>query len=294
MLPPLETQRRIASILGAYDDLIEVNRRRVAVLEEMARSLFEEWFVRFRFPGHESVPLVDTPDGLLPQGWKWTPFSSLGEFMNGFAFKPTHFEDDGLPIIKIPELKNGVTQKTPCNSGADVPQKYRVSDGDLLFSWSGTFAISEWTGGPGLLNQHLFLVRPEAGVERGLLKSALRWAIPLFDNQGVGATMKHIRRSALDHTKIPYPGAGQVLNQANDLFRSSYDLCVNIRRQIQALAASRDLLLPGLSPGSSRSGLPNGTWSWPHDREARQGDPGRCPQGLAERGGTFYALAGLS
>ena len=72
-VPPLATQRRISSILVAYDDLIEINRRRVAVLEEMARGLFEQWFVRFCFPGHKSVPFVDTPDGPLPQGWSMLP-----------------------------------------------------------------------------------------------------------------------------------------------------------------------------------------------------------------------------
>ncbi len=247
--PPLETQKRIAAILGAYDDLIEVNRRRVAVLEEMARGLFEEWFVRFRFPGHENAPSVDSPDGPLPEGWQWKAFSELGDFMNGFAFKPSDFEDDGLPIIKIPELRSGISAKTPRNSGDDVPDKYRVQIGDLLFSWSGTFAISEWTEGTGLLNQHLFLVRPNEDIERGFLKHALRWAIPLFDNQGVGATMKHIRRSALDHTKVPYPPRGPVLAQANAIFGSSYDQTCNLRRANQALAASRDLLLPRLICG---------------------------------------------
>ena len=62
-IPPLDDQRRISSILGAYDDLIEVNRRRVALLENMARGLFEEWFVRFRFPRHEAVAMVDAPEG---------------------------------------------------------------------------------------------------------------------------------------------------------------------------------------------------------------------------------------
>ena len=67
--PPLKTQQRIASILSAYDDLIEVNRRRVAILEETARRLFEEWFVHLRFPGHATTPLHDTPDGPVPEGW---------------------------------------------------------------------------------------------------------------------------------------------------------------------------------------------------------------------------------
>ena len=86
-VPPFEIQRRIASILGAYDDLIEVNRRRVAILEEMARGLFEEWFVRFRFPGHERVPMVETAEGLLPDGWRYGQLGALIRLHYGKALK---------------------------------------------------------------------------------------------------------------------------------------------------------------------------------------------------------------
>ena len=71
-LPPLPDQRRIASILSAYDDLIENNTRRIAILEEMARRIYEEWFVRFRFPGHEGVRMVESELGLVPEGWELT------------------------------------------------------------------------------------------------------------------------------------------------------------------------------------------------------------------------------
>ncbi len=69
-IPPLPVQRRIAGILSAYDDLIENDERRIKILEEMARSLYREWFVNFRFPGHEKVPLVDSPLGPIPKGWE--------------------------------------------------------------------------------------------------------------------------------------------------------------------------------------------------------------------------------
>lgn len=68
-VPPLPTQRKIAAILSAYDDLIENNTRRIAILEEMARLLYHEWFVRFRFPGHEQVRMVDSALGPVPEGW---------------------------------------------------------------------------------------------------------------------------------------------------------------------------------------------------------------------------------
>lgn len=69
-IPPLPTQRKIAAILSAYDDLIENNTRRIAILEEMAQSLYREWFVNFRFPGHEKKRMVESPLGLIPQGWE--------------------------------------------------------------------------------------------------------------------------------------------------------------------------------------------------------------------------------
>lgn len=69
LLPPLQTQRKIAAILGAYDNLIENNTRRIWTLEEMAQALYREWFVKFRFPGHENVEMVESEVGLVPEGW---------------------------------------------------------------------------------------------------------------------------------------------------------------------------------------------------------------------------------
>ncbi len=80
-VPPLLTQRRIAAILSAYDELIENNQRRIRILEEMARSLYREWFVHFRYPGHESVPLVDSPLGRIPQGWEVKRLGDIAEDM---------------------------------------------------------------------------------------------------------------------------------------------------------------------------------------------------------------------
>jgi type I restriction enzyme S subunit len=79
-VPPFDTQRRIASILGAYDDLIEVNRRRITLLEEMGRRLFEEWFVRFRFPGHAGAAVTSDREARLPEGWRTGIASDLVDF----------------------------------------------------------------------------------------------------------------------------------------------------------------------------------------------------------------------
>src|SRR5690606_13132131 len=68
--PPLHVQRKIAAVLAAYDELIENNLRRIAILEEMAQAVYREWFVNFRFPGHEDVALVDSPLGPIPEEWE--------------------------------------------------------------------------------------------------------------------------------------------------------------------------------------------------------------------------------
>jgi type I restriction enzyme S subunit len=77
-LPSLPTQRKIAAIISAYDDLINNNTRRIEILEEMARSLYREWFVNFRFPGHEQVKMVDSELGLIPEGWEVKKLDKLG------------------------------------------------------------------------------------------------------------------------------------------------------------------------------------------------------------------------
>ena len=80
-VPPLPIQRHIAGILSAYDDLIENSQRRIKILEEMARRLYREWFVYFRFPGHEGCLLVESPLGEIPEGWE---VKSLGEIADNF------------------------------------------------------------------------------------------------------------------------------------------------------------------------------------------------------------------
>ena len=76
-VPPLPTQRKIAAILSAYDDLIENNLRRIKILEEMAQNLYREWFVKFRFPGHQHARFTDSPLGRIPEGWEVKTLGSL-------------------------------------------------------------------------------------------------------------------------------------------------------------------------------------------------------------------------
>ena len=247
-LPPLPIQRRIAGILSAYDELIENSQRRIKILEAMARALYREWFVHFRFPGHESVPRVPSSLGEIPQGWEVKPFSGLAAYVNGYAFKPDDWGNEGKPIIKIKELKSGVTADTPRNSGDGIPEKYNVRNGDVLFSWSADLDAYLWMGGEGLLNQHLFNVLPFDSFTRAFCFHSLKEAMPRFRALSLGATMHHIKRSALDQVSAVVPPE-MLLHRFEVLVEPMHEQLINLTTKITNLRRTRDLLLPRLLSG---------------------------------------------
>ena len=248
-IPPLPVQRRIAGILSAYDELIENNQRRIRILEEMARALYREWFVYFRFSGHEKVPCVASPLGDVPKGWEVKPFSALASYVNGYAFKPDDWGAEGKPIVKIKELKAGITAETPRNPGDGIPAKYNVRDGDVLFSWSADLDTYLWMGGEGLLNQHLFNVVPFDGLSRAFCFHALKESMLRFRALSLGATMHHIKRSALDQVFTLLP-PGELRKRFEVRVEPMHQRLITLTKQVQNLRRTRDLLLPRLLSGS--------------------------------------------
>jgi type I restriction enzyme, S subunit len=102
--PPLSIQRKIAAILSAYDDLIENNTRRIQILEEMAQAIYREWFVHFRFPGHEGVRMVDsgTELGEVPEGWEVVSVSDIATIYRGKSYRSYELlEEGGLPFLNL-------------------------------------------------------------------------------------------------------------------------------------------------------------------------------------------------
>ena len=246
-LPNIQYQRQIGRVLDNLEDLIENNRRRIEILEEIARLSFREWFVHFRFPGHEDIELVDSDLGPVPEAWNVRSFSDLAQFVNGFAFKPDHWHREGLPIVKIKELKGGITANTPRYHGADIDKKYFIDNGAVLFSWSADLNAYVWAYGPALLNQHLFDVQPNE-VSRLFIFHALSGRMHEFQARAQGTTMKHIKRSALDEVKLALSPV-ELRDEFEGMARPMLDLQLNLLGQIQALREARDLLLPRLVSG---------------------------------------------
>lgn len=143
-VPDPTTQKRIASILSAYDDLIENNTRRIAILEEMARRIYEEWFVRFRFPGHDGVRMAESELGLVPEGWSHTPLGMLvGHHIGGGWGQEAATEEFSVPayVIRgtdIPDVRLGSLGRSPLRF--HTPSNFRsrrLQSGDIVFEVSG-------------------------------------------------------------------------------------------------------------------------------------------------------------
>jgi type I restriction enzyme S subunit len=256
-VPPFETQQRIAAILGAYDDLIEVNRRRVAVLEEMARGLFEEWFVRFRFPGYENVPIADTPDGPLPEGWELQPINDAFDLLGGGtpSKKVEEYWTDGTVDWYTPSDLTGsgslfmdrsalrITEAGLAKSSA----KMFPADSIMMTSRATLGVISICTG-PASTNQGFITCLPNERLPRTYLYCWLQQNVPVFIAHATGATFKEITKGVFKKLKVCVPDQ-KVTEQFEQAARPMHDLVLAIERSNRSLAASRDLLLPRLISG---------------------------------------------
>lgn len=153
----LNVQHRIASILSTYDSLIENNTKRIRLLEKMVENLYKEWFVRFRFPGHENVEMENG----LPKGWKRGTLRDIVEFQNGFAFKSDTFYNDGkFSIVTIKNVQTEGFYGSNTDKVAEIPQRMpsycKLVQGDILLSLTGNIGRVCRVQGKGyLLNQRV-------------------------------------------------------------------------------------------------------------------------------------------
>ncbi len=268
-VPPLGEQRVIARILGALDDKFELNRRMNETLEAMARALFKSWFVDFdpvraKMRGEQPAGmdaataalfpsrLVQTEHGEAPEGWTLRPLDSVATFLNGLALQKFPAGDGpSLPVIKIAEMRAGVTAKSDRASTA-IPPQYVVEDGDLLFSWSGSLNIIVWTGGRGALNQHLFKVYSPTFPPWFLL-GGVRQHLSNF--QAIAAskatTMGHIQRHHLTEALVSVPDADVVAHLGRTL-APLHERVVANSQEARTLTTLRDALLPRLLSGELR------------------------------------------
>lgn len=253
-LPPLPTQRKMAAILSAYDDLIENNTRRIALLEEMARALYHEWFVEFRYPDHEGTPLVESPLGPIPQGWRVTPITDAI-----WVDPPTKVPRDGeKPFVPMGSLSNTSMVISPIevregNSGS----KFR--NGDTLFARitpciengktgfvqflpaadSVAFGSTEFIvlRSKSLCTEYVYLLARTDEFRDNAIKSM------------TGATgRQRVQSSSFERFLIAHPDY-RTLSVFQDLVAPAFRLVHTLSERNANLRRTRDLLLPKLVSG---------------------------------------------
>jgi type I restriction enzyme S subunit len=256
-LPSLSTQRKISAILSTYDDLIENNQRRIKILEEMAQSLYREWFVKFRFPGHEKVRMVDSALGRIPKGWHARPIGEIVQTMGGGtpSTKSPEFWQDGDVIwftpsdltasgtMFISDSAKKVTRLGLERSSARLFPAYSV-----MMTSRATIGVTSINTKEACTNQGFIICIPN---ERISMFQILFW---IAENKerivGVasGATYKEINRSEFREFPILVPPP--VVN------RQFVNLMSPLCGQVEILQAkninlrlTRDLLLPKLISG---------------------------------------------
>lgn len=246
-LPPLVTQRRVSSILSAYDDLIENNTRRIEILEEMARRLYEEWFVHFRLPGHEEVSFKDSELGRIPEGWEVKGLYDIAEVTYGHPFKAKQFNDqgEGLGAVRIRDIRDGQVKTYTTEEGKP---KHIIENGDILVGMDGQFHMGKWAGGKAWLVQRVARFRPTQPMSRYLLFLTIERPIKHLEETIVGTTVAHLSAKDLKAMKVVVPDEA-TLKMMADALEPMYELEMRLKRKNVNLRAQRDLLLPKLVSG---------------------------------------------
>lgn len=233
-LPDIETQKRIADILGTIDEKIELNRQMNETLEQMGRALFRHYF-------------IDNPEA---EKWEEKSLDKIADFLNGLAMQKYPKVNGGpaLPVIKIREMSSGITSNTDIAS-ANIPEKYVVHNGDLLFSWSGTLLVKFWSEGQGALNQHLFKVTSDDYPE-WLYYYWTKYHLDDFIQtaQSKATTMGHIQRKHLTQAKVLVPDS-VTMRKIGEQIQPLIDESKENAQQIQNLTTIRNTLLPRLIDG---------------------------------------------
>lgn len=246
------TQETIAEILSAYDDLIENNRRRMALLEESARQLYREWFVLFRFPGYEHTRITKG----VPDGWKCVTLGSIVEVQSGFAFKSsTYLESGKYGIVTIKNVHDGIFIMEVDSFLDDLPEKMparcKLATGDILLSLTGNIGrVCLVVGDYYLLNQRVAKLVPQEDISRAFTYFTFRESAVQKHLEAIsyGVAQQNLSPVKMCDISFVLPPT-RLIRQFAGFAESIIDQLLVLKQQNEKLRAARDLLLPRLMTG---------------------------------------------
>ena len=257
-LPPLPEQRRIAAVLGALDDKIELNRQMNKTLEEMAQAIFKSWFIDF--DGH--TDLVESELGPIPRGWEVSSLPEAVDFREGPGILAKDFHDVGVPLIRLAGLKSGVSLLAGCNflDPDKVRRKwdhFRLALGDILLSTSaslGRVAETDDEAVGAIPYTGIIRFRPQKG--RSVRRYLRHFLTSLtFQRQveamGVGSVLRHFGPTHLKSMWMLLPPIADQRRFA-DVVKPMDRMRHHLVEQVATLRMLRDTLLPKLISGEVR------------------------------------------
>lgn len=254
-VPTLPIQRRIAGILSAYDELIENSQRRIKILEAMARGLYREWFVHFRFPGHENHLRVASALGEIPQGWEVKAIQDFGKVVTGKTPSKANagFFGEDVPFVKTPDMHGNLfilgTNESLSTAGANSQANKTLPVGSICVSCIGTIGVVSITTEDCQTNQQINSVVLAKSEYREFLFLRLQEAKQALENLGSnGATMGNVNKSKFESMEIVAPPDAHLFD-FHRLTQPMFNSILNLTRQVKNLRATRDLLLPRLLSG---------------------------------------------
>ena len=263
-LPDIQVQRQIASILHAYDELIDNNSRRIEILEEMAQAIYREWFVEFRYPGHEEVPLVDSELCPIPEGWTVRRLGECVAAEKGLSYKGEFLTDEGTPManLKCFDRTGGFRRSGSKPYSGPFKVQHSIVPGDLIVANTDLTQAGTVIGSPalvphrgfeegGLISHHLFAVRFSASsVDKHYLYRALQNERFRSYARGCasGTTVLGFRASDFLSFPLVVPGL-EVQAAFSSIVSDLYSLSERLSELSENLSETRDLLLPRLISG---------------------------------------------
>ena len=264
IVPPLTTQRKIAAVLSAYDDLIENNTRRIRILEDMAQTLYREWFVHFRFPGHENVPMVESPLGPIPQGWEVKRLDEVAQLYRGRSYRSINLVEDGegLPFLNLKNInrEGGFRSDGLKWYNGEFKETQAAVSNDIIMALTDVTqdrkVVARSARVPDLgyekyvFSMDLLKVQPKKLIQSDFLYALLKYSsfaqkLKEFAN---GTTVLHLSPSHVQSSELILP---------SDVIRHKYaEIAKSVRQQSDLLQnrnanlqQTRDLLLPKLISG---------------------------------------------
>lgn len=262
-LPPLPIQRRIAGILSAYDDLIENSQRRIKILEEMARRLYREWFVHFRFPGHEACRFADSPLGEVPEGWAAVKIGAVADVFRGRSYRSVDLcEEGGLPFLNLKCLdRDGGFRRSGLKGySGDYKQSQIARKGDIVMAVTDmtqerrivarVALVPTLDNEYGVISMDLVRVEPRPNIPKAFLYSFLRYS-PFPDevkHHANGANVLHLSPDRVTDYEFAQPDV-ELMNRYSKLTEPIFEEIDTLDNGLANLRRTRDLLLPRLLSG---------------------------------------------